>query len=137
MKTEKNKARRLAQIAAWVNENSDLLGLRATIRKTTVSTDRPKPRGLRYRVSTGKGRTGNVIEFWATRTVVAPPSIAGWEPSQALPGTLVHEHNAAETYRENSEVERWLARYVELLDSSVRRRLPKGTVAWAKAWKRW
>jgi hypothetical protein len=125
---DRPKPRRLTAIATWVNEHTELLGLRAAMRKTTVSTDRPKPKGLRYRVHTGKGRTGNEIEFWATRTIEVPGHFG---QDSVIAGALAHRHNAAETYRSNDEVERWLARYVKALPAATRHKLGKAATAWA------
>jgi hypothetical protein len=83
-------ARRLKTIAKWINEN--IPELHAHVQSTTVSTDRKMGR-LRW---PGKGRTGN-------RLVVR--RVRGG-------GEVVLDHNAAETYRTNDEVEAWLARWV-------------------------
>jgi len=83
-------ARPLKQIARYINDNAERLQLsRATVEATSVSTDRHW-RGSRLR-HPGKGRKGNRIKVWD------------------LKGEIVLDHNAAETYRRNDEVERWLA----------------------------
>lgn len=79
-------ARRLSTIAKYINENWP--GFTAKVEKSWASTDR-KIKGSRLRWP-GKGRTGN-------RLTVLDPS-----------GTKVLDHNAAETYRSNDEVERWI-----------------------------
>jgi hypothetical protein len=124
--TDRPKPRRLAAIAAWVNEHTALLGLRAVVRKTSVSTD-SKIAGTRLR-RVGKGRKGNEIEFWATRTLEVPGHFG---PNTVIAGALAHSHNAAETYRSNDEVERWLARYVKTLPAATRRKLGKEATTWA------
>lgn len=79
------KARRLKTIAAWINANME--GYSARIEKGYCNTDR-KPKGARWRIP-GKGRTGNLLKV-----------LKG--------GVVVFRHNAAETYRSNDEVERWV-----------------------------
>ena len=80
-------ARQLATIAKWINENVSTL--HARIEPGYCNTDRKMGR-VRW---PGKGRTGNRLIVTRYRTVVL-------------------DHNAAETYRTNAEVERWLARWV-------------------------
>lgn len=82
-------ARRLKAIAKWINENTDH---KAVIDMGYCNTDRT-PRGFRYITSPGKGRYGN-------RLTVKTPS-----------GEIVCQHNSAETYAQNEEVERWLDWY--------------------------
>ncbi len=84
------KARRLKTIARWINES--LPGYRAEIREGYRNTDRKIP-GTRLRHE-GRGRWGNVI------TVFKRNEHDGW--------SRVFEHNSAETYRSNQEVEDWL-----------------------------
>lgn len=82
-------ARRLPTIARYINEH--VPGLAATIERGFCNTDRKIGR-LRI---PGKGRNGNKL-------IVRDQS-----------GTIVLNHNAAETYRYNSEVEAWLSRWKE------------------------
>lgn len=83
-------ARRLATIAREINESVD--GLSAKIERGYCDTDRKIP-GSRLRWP-GKGRHGN-------RLIV----------THEATGRVVMDHNAAETYRSNSEVEDWLSRW--------------------------
>lgn len=76
-------ARRLTQIAKWINEH--IPDYSAEIIDGYCNTDRKSGR-LR---SPGKGRYGN-------RIIVRKD------------GVVVFDHNSAETYRRNSEVEQWL-----------------------------
>lgn len=108
------RARRLKAIAEWINAN--LPGYHAELERVTVNTDRPKPKGLRYRVHTGMGRTGNLLKVWKD----TPPA----ERLRTRPHFC---HNAAETYRDNSEVERWLAREVKELQVAAGARDAPGT----------
>lgn len=80
-------ARRLKTIARWINEN--VPELTAVVEKGYANTDRKIGR-LRW---PGKGRTGN-------RLVVRRNAV------------VVLDHNSAETYRTNSEVEYWLERWL-------------------------
>jgi len=83
-------ARRLKQIAEDINARFPRLV--ATIEKGYCNTDRKIGR-LR---SPGKGRTGNRL-------------VVRWRYLWAIdPKSKVFDHNAAETYRCNEEVERWL-----------------------------
>lgn len=84
-------ARKLKTIVAWINTNTRL---RAEVEPTHVRTDRPKPRGLRYRVHTGKGRDGFMIRVWDGNAEI-------------------FKHNGAERYRSNDEVESWLAKWLK------------------------
>lgn len=131
LEEKKPKPRRLKAIAAWINENADLLGMTAKVTRTWVNTDRPPPRGLRYRTHTGKGREGNLLEVRATRTIEAD---GPYGPYKVVKGELVKSHNAAKTYSRNDEVERWLARYVKTLPAAVRRKLGPDATAWATRW---
>lgn len=81
-------SRRLPTIAKWINANVE--GLTATIEQGYCNTDRKIGR---LRVP-GKGRRGN-------RLIVKHVS-----------GYVVLDHNAAETYRYNKEVEDWLEKWV-------------------------
>ncbi len=86
------RARRLKVIAAEINEKYPLLI--ATIEKGYCNTDR-KLAGTRL-IHRGKGRTGNhLVVRWRKLSVLDPKS-------------RIFDHNSAETYRTNDEVERWL-----------------------------
>lgn len=88
----KVKARRLKQIVNEINANYPLLVAR--IEEGHCNTDR-KIKGTRLR-HPGRGRTGNRI-------------IVRWRHLGTLdPGSVVLDHNSAETYRHNGEVEQWL-----------------------------
>lgn len=114
------KSRRLSAIAAWINARSEILGIRAELHKDRVSTDRPRPKGLRFRVHTGKGRTGNELRVYAVRAFTEPTSFG---ERAHVAGDLVHRHSAAETYRSNDEVERWIKHFVENLSPATKRKL--------------
>lgn len=79
-------ARRLSTIAKWVNSNLADEGYRARIENGYCNTDR-KVGSLRW---PGRGRTGS-------RLIVERH------------GVCVFDHNSAETYRTNAEVEDWLS----------------------------
>ncbi len=85
----KPRARRLAAIAAWINEN--LPALEARIERSYCNTDRKVGR-LRW---PGKGRHGNKIIVTERAT-----------------GSVLLDHDGAQTYRTNAEVERWLGGYL-------------------------
>lgn len=76
-------ARRLKQIAEWINAN--MPNYTAEIVEGYCDTDR---KAGRLRIP-GKGRYGN-------RLIVRKA------------GAVVLDHNSAETYRRNEEVEQWL-----------------------------
>ncbi len=84
----RRKARRLPTIAKWINENTDHT---AIIGIGHCNTDRDIP-GTRLR-HPGKGR-------WGNKLIVKTPK-----------GAIAFEHNAAETYRMNYEVELWIENY--------------------------
>lgn len=84
------RARRLATIAKWINEN--VAELEAQIVSGYCNTDRKIGR-LRH---PGKGRTGNRLIVKLRKT-----------------GETVLDHNAAQTYRSNGEVEDWLKGWLE------------------------
>jgi hypothetical protein len=88
------KARRLSVIAAYINAHCP--GLHARIEHETVNTDRHIGYHLRH---PGKGRRGTrlLVEDLTRMTRTGHP--------------VVLDHHAAETYRCNDEVERWLARW--------------------------
>jgi hypothetical protein len=81
----------LSTIARWINEHLADKGYSATITEGHYNTDRKYGR-LRW---PGKGRTGNKLTVWHN-------------------GNVVHEHNAADPYRRNEDMERWLAKLVKL-----------------------
>ena len=83
-------ARRLKTIAREIN---DIAGLTAEIVPGYCNTDRKIP-GTRL-IHPGKGRRGN-------RIIVKDAD-----------GHVLLDHNSAETYRQNSEVEGWLAHWKE------------------------
>lgn len=76
-------ARRLKQIAEWINAN--MPSYTAEIAEGYCNTDR---KAGRLRIP-GKGRYGNRL--------IARKA-----------GAVVLDHNSAETYRRNEEVEQWL-----------------------------
>lgn len=82
------RVRRLKTIAKWINENTKFT---ATIRRSYCDTDR-KPRGYRYITSPGKGRHGYLLEVRNDK------------------GEIIYDHDSAETYRTNAEVENWIKR---------------------------
>jgi len=84
---KKERARRLATLARYINENLD--GYEARIEGGFCDTD---TKIGRLRIP-GKGRTGNRIKV-----------------RRLSDGLLVLDHNSAETYRTNSEVEDWIRR---------------------------
>lgn len=79
-------ARKLKTIAEWINKNTKYT---ATIRKSHCNTDR-KPKGFRYITSKGKGRWGYLLEVKNAK------------------GEIIYDHDSAETYRTNAEVEEWI-----------------------------
>jgi hypothetical protein len=97
--------RRLPTIAKWINANMADQGYEAKIEGGYCNTDRPAGR-LRI---PGKGRTGNKLVV--TRY-----------------GTKVLDHNSAETYRHNSEVEYWLKGELEMLAR------PDSERQWSVSW---
>ncbi len=86
------RARRLKAIAAWINEN--LPELEARTERGHCNTDR-KLAGTRF-IHRGKGRWGTHLKVY-------------WKVDRIRP---FYDHNSAETYRSNDEVERWLAGYI-------------------------
>jgi len=93
------KARRLKAIAEWINSN--LPELIALIERGHCNTDR-KPKGMRYITHKGKGRVGNRIKVYVRRSY----------HKDGLRAQPLLDHNAAETYRTNREVEDWLSKYI-------------------------
>lgn len=112
------KVRRLGAIAAWINANTAVLELRATTERGHCNTDW-KPAGFRYIVRPGKGREGTRIKIFST-TSKATRGAAHF--GAAEPGLLL-DHNSAETYRHNFEVEKWLADRIAALPAAMRRKL--------------
>lgn len=98
------KARRLKQIADWINANGVALGLRAVVERTQVSTDTKIP-GTRLSRH-GKGRWGNRIRIY--------------KRSGPVP---IHEHNAAYSWARNEDLERWLAEWIARLPEVRRAKL--------------
>lgn len=90
----RKRAPTIKQMAAFINKW--LPHLEAHVSRTTVSTDR-KYAGSRLRYP-GAGRKGNIIEIYERpRKPLARP---------------IHSHNAAETYRHNGELVRWVAEQI-------------------------
>lgn len=83
-----HKARRLKTLAAVINASGKYT---ATIERSFCNTDR-KPRGFRYITHKGRGR-------WGNKLIVRNKK-----------GAVVFEHDAAQTYRCNAEVEEWIRR---------------------------
>lgn len=101
------RARRLTSIAAWINKN--LTDLFAVTQKGYCNTDRQVGR-LRH---PGKGRTGTRLIVY-DRTRGANKHYTDWP--------VVLDHNSAQTYRNNAEVEAWLERLVKLLATARRKK---------------
>jgi len=96
------RAPRLSQIAAWINQRTTLI---AEIRQGYCNTDRIIP-NTRIRIP-GKGRRGNELLVFLN----AEHRNECWSiPRSAAP---ILRHNAAETYRCNAEVVRWLDDYLQ------------------------
>jgi hypothetical protein len=89
-------ALRLAQLARIIEDRfPDLVATVYPARHSLggyANTDRPKPKGLRYRVHVGKGRRGTRLLVHQRAGAVQP----------------IFEHNAAETYRRNQDVIDWI-----------------------------
>lgn len=108
------RARRLAAIAAWINAHLADAGYRAEIVAGYCDTGR-HIRGTRCRWA-GKGRSGNRLVVY--RHADGEPmfrtlNVRGMWPREGE--HIVLDHNAAETYRCNEEVEDWLARELRAL----------------------
>jgi hypothetical protein len=116
------KAPQLTTIAAWINANTMLF---AEIEKGYCNTDRKIP-GTRL-IHPGKGRTGNRLKVFTCED--HKWELARWpfspyakvQPERKHPNGPLLDHNAAETYRSNDEVVRWLQNYLE----SNRKKLKK------------
>lgn len=96
----KPRARRLATIVAWINENRP--ELRVTMEPWTTSTD-TKVAGTRFRRQ-GKGRKGH--RFKVYRREGGPKDGIG-SPKP------IFDHESGEKYRCNADVERWLETYLK------------------------
>jgi hypothetical protein len=96
--TQKTYRRRLSTIAAWINAN--LPELEAKIERSSCNTD-TKVAGTRF-LRRGKGRRGNRLKVFRRQ---------GGEVSKIGERRPIFDHNAAETYRTNDDVERWLHNY--------------------------
>ena len=100
-------ARRLKTIAKEINERPEL---HATIVQGFCDTDRDIP-GTRLR-HPGKGRWGNRVVVKVVLVCNGPGRWAFETTHRHYePGDVVLDHNSAETYRTNSEVEEWLERW--------------------------
>lgn len=95
------RAPRLATIAKWVNEHTTLV---AEIERGYCNTDRKIP-GTRLR-HPGKGRYGTRLKVWRSQKHRRDGTPYG-------PNSALLDHNAAETYRYNGEVVRWLEHYLK------------------------
>jgi len=84
----KEKRRSLKKLAEWINENSK--EYKAEIVEGYCNTDRQLYAGSRIRVP-GQGRYGNKIVIRDRKS-----------------NKVVKEHNSAETYRRNYEIEEWV-----------------------------
>jgi hypothetical protein len=107
------KAPRLSVIAAWINEHTTML---AEIGQGFCSTDR-KLAGTRL-IHKGKGRTGNrlkVFECEAHKLELFRKPYNPYRDDHAdreYQTQPLLDHNAAETYRQNSDVIRWLQQFL-------------------------
>jgi len=108
------KAPRLSVIATWINEHTTML---AEVGQGFCSTDR-KLAGTRL-IHKGKGRTGSrlkVFECAAHKQELIDRPYHPFYPktheNRKYPCQPLLDHNAAETYRQNSEVVAWLQRHL-------------------------
>lgn len=107
------KAPRLARIAAWINENTTML---AEIVEGYCNTDR-KLAGTRL-IHQGKGRTGTRIKVFECEAHKQELFRKPYNPyrddhaDRKFPCQPLLDHNAAETYRQNSDVVYWLQRHL-------------------------
>lgn len=108
--------RRLSAIADWINANRP--ELRATVEKSSSSTD-TKVAGTRF-IRRGRGRKGNRIKIYL-REGGPVDGIGAPKP--------IFDHNAAETYRSNDEVECWLSDYLRCKEKGEHRVLFKSDTA--------
>jgi hypothetical protein len=108
------KAPRLATIAKWINEHTTLL---AEIEQGYCNTDRKIP-GTRLR-HPGKGRRGNRLKVFECQAHKLELIQKPWspyrreQPERKYSVQPLLDHNAAETYRCNSEVVYWLKRHLQ------------------------
>lgn len=93
------KAPRLSVIAAWVNANTALV---AQMDRVYCNTGR---KAGRLRIP-GKGRNGTRILIAKSAEAMRAYHLTGRNHAP-----LLLDHNAAETYRCNADVVRWLANY--------------------------
>jgi hypothetical protein len=103
------RARRLKQIADWINANLADAGYRAEVVLGYCSTD-THIAGTRFR-RPGQGRHG--YRLFVYRHADGDPTFRTLNARGSWPREGEHvvlDHNAAETYRCNQEVEDWLAR---------------------------
>lgn len=127
----KAKAPRLAAIAKWLNEHTTLL---AETEQGFCNTDRKIGR-LRI---PGKGRTGTRIKVWQgdehkTEMVKMPFHYMypdRYKDQRKFQIGPLLDHNAAETYRSNDEVVRWVERYLDEHPEALKpsARLQKGDI---------
>lgn len=82
---------RLTTLAAFIR--AEMPDVTVTLEEGYCNTDR-KPAGLRYITHVGKGRKGTRLRV-------------------RRDGKVVYDHNAAETYRSNSDVVRWIRNCLE------------------------
>lgn len=111
------KAPRLTTIAKWLNENTSLF---VEIVEGYCNTDR-QIAGTRLR-RPGKGRTGNRLKVFVCEEHKMELTVNPWhhfnkedsvrERSRKYPRGPLLDHNAAETYRSNDEVVRWVKTYL-------------------------
>ena len=119
-------ARRLKTIAKWINENMD--GYKATIGTGT------------YNYSVGSYCGGNIVGYHGskdgtlfkafkkvnmTREELLKLNTTNFHlaksfhsDSEGVVWKLVKKHNSAETYRRNEEVEWWILRELQLMESN-------------------
>ncbi len=102
------KAPRLAVMAAWINEHTSML---AELSEGFCSTDR-KLAGTRL-IHKGKGRTGTRLKVYSCLAhkveLFRKPYSPYRDVEREYPPQPLLDHNAAETYRQNADVVRWLA----------------------------
>jgi len=108
------KAPRLATVAKWINENTTLV---ADMERGYCNTDRRIPNSGRHLRIPGKGRQGTRLKVWVSvqhrRACVGPVTTDEERALREKHGrTSLHDHNAAETYRSNDEVVKWLKNFL-------------------------
>ncbi len=109
-----DKAPRLKKIADWINEHTTLL---AEMERGYCNTDRRIRNGGRHLRIEGKGRRGTRLKVWANMdhrlsaiTIITTKKEKKLREKYGLYPLL--DHNAAETYRCNSDVIEWLSRHL-------------------------